>query len=431
VVVAILLLIVAAVRLHELVSVLRFVKPALLVTFGGGGLLWLRSSSRARSALLRHPLFRLVVAYWVFMLVTMPFALWPGLAAGSVQYFVPAVALVAALLLCRPELRTLSTLQLAFVLAAAAFAINAKLFGRVFADGRLEPVLGMYDSNDMASLLGLTFPMAVGLYRSERGGVRYVAAGAAVILLTVVMASGSRGGMLGLVAGATVYVLGMRGSRRITALALLAVVAAGLWSFSPSFKNRMSTLTNLEDDYNTYHEYGRKAVWKRGRQYMRDNPVIGVGAGNFPIAEGEYFGLTYAGSRGAKWSNAHNAYVQAFAELGVIGGSIFVAILLYGVRQSYRPWRGLRLRTGEWMHRPELLASLCAFMVSAIFLSHAYFMPMVATVGMIALADRVRALGMRAPPVVVTQTALPGQGMASAAQARPPAAYRFRGGLAR
>jgi putative inorganic carbon (hco3(-)) transporter len=404
-VVAVLMIVVIAVRLHELVPGLALIKPGLLAAFGGTGLILYHSSAAGRSALLRHPLFRLTMFYWLFIIVTVPFAMWQGLAVGTVQYFLPGVALVMAILLCRPENRSLVVLQAGFVAAAAVFAIYAKLFGRVL-DGRLAPGIGMYDSNDMAAIMGLTFPLAVGLFMKQRGALRLLGIGAGLLLAAVVLASGSRGGMLGLGAGAVVLALGLKGPGRVLALAAFVITAAAMWTFSPSFNERMSSLTSLETDYNATDEVGRKAVWARGRQYIRDNPAFGVGAGNFPVAEGRYFDLTYQGMRGGKWSSAHNAYVQAYAELGVVGGTIFVALLLYGVRVGWRLWRGVR-RAAGFAHRPEFLASLCAFMVSAVFLSHAYFLPLMALLGLMALAERTLLLD-RAP----------GSGAGSAAMSR-------------
>jgi O-antigen ligase len=441
--VAVAMLIIIAVRLHEFVPGAHLVQPALLVTFGGLGLIWLKSPPQARTTVLRHPLVRMVFAYWLLMMVTIPFALWPGLAFQAVKYFLPGVALLTAILLCAPSRRTLYVLQLGMVASVAAYALYARTFGRLSGEGRLSAGMGMYDSNDMAAMLALTLPLAIGLARGRRGLMRWGLSGAALLLVAVVLASGSRGGLLGLSAGAIVLAFGMRGRRRIVAVALLAIVFSGMWTFSNSFRGRLQTLTNLEEDYNTFDEYGRKQVWERGRQYIRENPVIGVGAGNFPIAEGNYFGIRYSGVRGAKWSNAHNSYIQAYAELGVVGGTLFIAILLFGVRAGWRLWRGVRLRTGQLVHRPELLASLCAFLVSGTFLSHAYYMPMIAILAMIALADRQRIAEMRAVRLPSQgSSALPAPGGSSALAApagvidspmrtrRAPGVVRFRGGLA-
>jgi O-antigen ligase len=400
--VALAMIAVAAVRLHEFVPGIGIIQPALMATFVGGGIVLFRSTAGARAATVRHPLAWLVTAYWLIIVLTVPFAMWPGLAFGIVRSFLPGVVLVLAMLMCARDSRSAYILQVGMVLLIAAYALYVMTLGRITGAGRLDPGAGMYDSNDMAAMLALSFPLAVGLARTGRGRMRLIMAGVGVLVVAVILASGSRGGLLGLGAGAVVLALGMRGTARLAAVSAVAVAVAGLWLFSPSFQARVESMTNLEDDYNLTDEVGRKAVWERGRQYIRENPVLGVGAGNFPVAEGEYFRVTYIGLRGGKWSSAHNAYIQAYAELGLIGGTLFVAMLLYGVLRGWRLWRGVRLVGGGLAHRPELLAGLAAFLMSGIFLSHAYFLPLVALLGLIAVVDgAVSALTPRAARTVV------------------------------
>jgi O-antigen ligase len=394
--VAVAMITIVAVRLHELVPATRFLAPALLMTFAGTGLVLWHSSRAVTREMLAHPLTRLVIAYWLFMILTMPFALWPGRSFGAIRYFMPGVALVVTILLCAPNRRTLLLLQGGLVGTTALYGLYVKLYGRTFG-GRLEAGLGMYDSNDMAALFALAFPLSIGLYRMNRGWIRFAAAVGAVLFCALTLASGSRGGLIGFAAGAVVLVLGMKGPRRVGALAMLALVTISLWTWSPSFQERVTSITNLEDDYNLTHEYGRKAVWARGRGYIRDNPVLGVGVANFPIAEGDFFDEHYEGTRGGKWSAAHNAYIQAYAELGLIGGSIFVGLLLFGALRSLRLWHGVRMAGGGRLHAPEYLASLAAFAACAYFLSHAYFLPLLALLGIIATAARIQAIVAPAP----------------------------------
>lgn len=386
--VAVVMIVVIAVRLHEFLPRLNVVQPVLLTTFGGIALLVARSASPIRLRVFQHQLARLAVAYLCFAVVTIPFALWPGSAFGAIKSFFPAVVLLIGILFCAPTPAVLLTLQTALVGATAVYALYAKINGRTFADGRLTAGMGMYDSNDMAAMLALAFPLAVGLFRWTRGWRRVGMAASSVLLITVVVVSGSRGGVLALCAGAVVFALGMKGFKRVGVPVLLLFASLLVWNAAPSsFRERMKTLTNLEEDYNTQVESGREAVWKRGRQYYRENFLIGIGIGNFPVAEGDFYAAKYEGRRGGKWSNAHNAYIQAFAELGTIGGSLFVALLWYGVRRSFPLWLGNRAQRSPGFHRPELLASLCAFMVGAVFLSHAYFFPLFALLGIIALSD--------------------------------------------
>src|SRR5678815_3555338 len=92
---------------------------------------------------------------------------------------------------------------------------------------------------------------------------------------------------------------------------------------------QMGTIAS-ESDYNRTDETGRVQIWKRGIGYMLSNPLLGVGAGNFPAAEGllspfaqrQQFGV------GVRWSAAHNTLVQVGAELGVVGLVLFVALVL-------------------------------------------------------------------------------------------------------
>jgi hypothetical protein len=81
--------------------------------------------------------------------------------------------------------------------------------------------------------------------------------------------------------------------------------------------------------------------------------------------------------------------VQAYAELGVPGGTIFVLVLLTAAGIGLRFARGRQWVARGEMHRPEYLASLVAYASGAYFLSHAYFPPLFGLLGIIALADRV------------------------------------------
>jgi O-antigen ligase len=171
---------------------------------------------------------------------------------------------------------------------------------------------------------------------------------------------------------------------------MAAMLAGGIltWSMaSPTFRQRMISLGNLESDYNTYDELGRKEVWKRGRMYWRQNPIKGVGAGNFGTAEGLYFASL---GQKTKWSQAHNSYIQALAELGTIGGVLFVWMLVSAAFTAFPLWLGKKNGRAPPLYRPELLASLLAYATGATFLSHAYFHPMFALLALIALADHIR-----------------------------------------
>jgi O-antigen ligase len=222
--------------------------------------------------------------------------------------------------------------------------------------------------------------------RTERQIEKVGASLAVASLVLGVIASGSRGGTLALLAGCIFFVPGLRSRHRYLMIGIMLVGGLLAWTTaSESYRERIRSLTSLENDYNNTDPNGRKAIWARGRQIYRQNPVIGVGAGNFPFADG---GAKQGEGLTGKWSAAHNAYLQAFVELGTIGGLLFCAILLTGARMSFGLWRPIR--GPPLLHRPEFMGSLAAFATGAYFLSQAYYPPLFAILGMIALAERVR-----------------------------------------
>jgi O-antigen ligase len=97
---------------------------------------------------------------------------------------------------------------------------------------------------------------------------------------------------------------------------------------------------------------------------MLQNPVLGVGPGNFqtaegtlsPLAERQQFGI------GVRWNAPHNSFVQIAAELGIPGLSLYVAMIasaFFALRRSAAL-------------TPALTASLLGFVVGSFFLSLAY-----------------------------------------------------------
>jgi O-antigen ligase len=348
-------------------------------------------------AAIRDRVVLLMLAYFTWMGVTAPFALWPGLAVSTVMIGVPLSVMAVALLMCRPERAEIRRVNTAFVVCAAALSILAIAFGYVVIDAGTSRLgaQGSLDPNDLAAVTAMVFPIAMAEGLRGKGWRRLLSYLVAALLFFVSIRTGSRGGNLALLWGAAVLVLAFPIGRSIPLLVALVVSLSIGWFLAPAaFRDRMNTVSSLEEDYNYTSYVGRTQIWKRGFQYILEHPVAGVGAGNFPIAEGDF---AAALGRPAKWSTAHNAYIQAFAELGLVGGSIFMAILLISGSRALLLWR--RSKAPPGFHMPEYFASLMAFAFSAFFLSHAYFYTLYALCGVIALAYRARlAQGLEVAP---------------------------------
>jgi O-antigen ligase len=110
-------------------------------------------------------------------------------------------------------------------------------------------------------------------------------------------------------------------------------------------------------------------VWMTGLRIMLENPLFGVGAANFEIAEG----MTHGGT--GKWDAAHNSFIQVGAELGVGGLALFLFLLYRGVKNSRiiasLSRRDARLRSCLGL-APGIEVSLYGYIVMGTTLSHGY-----------------------------------------------------------
>jgi O-antigen ligase len=199
------------------------------------------------------------------------------------------------------------------------------------------------------------------------------------VVLIVVVSTASRGGMVACAVALSVLLLSLDVKRMLYGFAVLYVLIPVAISFgSEAFTRQVNTFSSLETDYNVTSYTGRLALWKRGLQYIAERPVFGVGVKNFPVREALEKRRTEQFKRNSY--TAHNAYIQAFAELGIPGGIIFLSLLgrsvIIGVRLRRKPW-----------NLPEYLAGVLAFATAAVFLSHAFYFHLFALLGIMAHAE--------------------------------------------
>lgn len=385
---AIAMIAIVVARLPELVPVIGKLRPGLIGSAVLALVLLMRSNGATWHWLWHRSTTRVLFAWVGWAALMIPFALWAGLAFETVRNLLPLLAMYVAIIMCRPKWATVDRLQRGCVIALAAFAVVSIAKGQLIA-GRLRPLGDTYDPNDMAAVMAVGVMLALGA--AARAGLarRIIMYGATLILVAAILATASRGGTLALAVGGVVLAAAQPGVRRLVygiALLLGAVIA---WQAGGSvFRDRVRSITDLETDYNLSDRMGRIEVWKRSAEHFADHPLTGVGAGNFAVAEGAW--LEARGERG-KWSAAHNAYIQAFTDLGIVGGLLFLWLIGTAVWQARRLWRSSLARAAPEWYRPELLAALCTFCVAAIYLSLAYSGMLICLLGLITLASNAAA----------------------------------------
>jgi O-antigen ligase len=213
------------------------------------------------------------------------------------------------------------------------------------------------DPNDFSLILvtGILF----GLDRTfdKRNGKRRVFWLAPIGLLGyALMLTHSRGGLLSLLAGGAVLLVSRFGWKRFMLAAVVMLPVVGY-----VFGGRQTSI-NLDDNEDT--ALGRVQLWKECLVIFHQWPIFGVGCGNLA----DEAGLV-----------AHSSYIHAFAELGAVGGTLFVGAVYFPmmiIRKS-RKYKYLVSPQGSdvlaW--RPCMLAILAGYATGMFSLSRPYAFP--------------------------------------------------------
>jgi O-antigen ligase len=227
-------------------------------------------------------------------------------------------------------------------------------------------------ANELASLLVTALLIAVGLMLALRRApvLRALCLGAAVVCLAGVFLTLSRAGLVAL-GGALVAAVFVGGRRRlgIGLLALaIGLTALGYFSFAASEQARERVTTVGSGT-------GRTDIWTVAWRMVDDDPVRGVGVGNFQTASIHYLLRPGAILRDEfivdKPQVAHNVYLHVLAELGVPGLLLFLGVVGAGLLAAWRAAREAARRGDRFLETcaRALVLALVALLVADIFAS--------------------------------------------------------------
>jgi O-antigen ligase len=271
------------------------------------------------------------------------------------------------------SVRHLRAILWAFVVGATLTAVYGFAVGatNAHAVGRLSGGIG--DPNELAAALVPAVAISGFLYLTSPTVRERVAVAACMALVyPTLFLTQSRGG---LVAAAVMLAaaLAIGGRFRPHALALALVLAAvGIAYFtmfaSPAALSRISTAGSGT---------GRLDLWNVALRMFENHPLAGVGMGNFPVAAPAYTTTTINLPRYDLILftplPTHNTYLQVLAELGVVGFSALMLLMLTGLAigvRSIRQFDGLSVE-GELLARAVVIAALGVF--AAFFFFSAQF----------------------------------------------------------
>jgi O-antigen ligase len=394
-------------RIHQLFTVLLPLKPALVSALLAIVLLLLQQSAQRRVGLLRSATTSCLLGLLLWSALSVPGALNQGLAFQTWTDLVRSVGMGLVIAASIRDVRDVERLTLVYFGVTVVY--TAVVLSRFQLGGDSWRLAGLYyyDANDFATLI--TTAMPLGLYfviARHRPLLRVLAAVGLAILAVGLIKSGSRGGFLALLA-VTAFVL-LRFTTvpaRTRAVALVIILVVAGTTASDKYWAQMQTIVHPDQDYNSTSDAGRLKIWMRGLGYMSEYPVLGVGIGNFPTAEGTISLLAKRQERGigVRWGAAHNSFVQVGAELGVPGLLLFVGV----IATAFQSLRRVAAQRSPAQRAPDdvarlaqsLMAALVGFVVGAFFLSLGYADMVCILVGLAAaLAKTARSDAARSQP---------------------------------
>ena len=311
----------------------------------------------------------LFLVFWI--VVSIPLSIYPGNSFRFLTQSFWKVILIYVLTIAYAfNYERMSKIIWAYILATGLLA--SVYCSGVGTSGRFDLTVG-YDVNDLAFVFVTAFGFIFYKLFSTKGLGRVLIGLLCVLLLFAIVKTQSRGGFLGLLAvgGVMLFQLRHLGSKYFVAGLVFCLMGGVLLSYmgDSQFWNRMSTITNYENDYNVTEPTGRVAVWKRGIGLMLANPLLGVGVNNFYTAEG----LSH-NEGGGKWSAAHNSFVEIGVDLGFPGLICFCYIILNSLKgvKKRNSLQNKRVFNNYILTQYSIVSSWIGFLVVGFFLSEGY-----------------------------------------------------------
>jgi len=257
--------------------------------------------------------------------------------------------------------------------------------GDSFSVGRSEmriTYLGFFgDPNDLGMFLVMNIAFLAYFY-SEKGALNKVIMPLIFALLCYgVWMTGSRGTLLGVIGViCSYYMIKKAGARLILFAIIMAPIVATLLA-------KFGGMSSSESSAN-----GRLEAWYSGILMLLNNPIFGVGKGNFM----DHHELV-----------AHNSYIHVAGEMGIPGYSLWAGVIILSMLASYKVIKEFANLPGDDVSDESKIAyaaevkinqalffSMLGFMITAFFLSRQFTLLLFIFLGMLT-ASHIRLFTLR------------------------------------
>lgn len=245
---------------------------------------------------------------------------------------------------------------------------------------KVEPMPNWGDNNQVALIVLMAMPILAHVREVSEARLLRLGALAGIILFAVcVVATASRGGLVGLLILALAGIAITRHKVRYLAAMLIAGMVL-VQTVPESWMQRMDTIQSADQDDSFM---GRVVVWKLSTLIALDHPLFG---GGLHAVQSQNVWDAYVPSLGrlsfiptgepdVRPHAAHSIYFEVLGDTGILGLMVFLGIVASCVRTGFQIKAAARGRPDlEWATNlaTMLQISLLTFLVTGALLSAAY-----------------------------------------------------------
>lgn len=327
----------------------------------------------------------------IWMVIGFPFGVYRQGSLDLLQEAITKQYVVLPFLICLVVTRKqMHAMMMTMGLTALLVAAITWKYGEYSGNRLIVRGTSLGNPNDLAThvVLALPFCLWIMLNHSKFSIFRFLGMAGMLGMLLITLRTSSRAGLLALAACFAVWFFKVGGRQKIvlvvTVVACMLLAAAifpgivfqRLGTFFSSQPAEGQDARTLE--LATASSEQRMEVLKQSLVLTMMNPVFGVGAGNFVIAEAT--AARDAGER-ADWLGTHNSYTQASSEGGMLAFIFFTGSLVSAIRMA----NSLHTRTKNLPQLKDLstaafclLLSMAGFAVCIFFahLAFRYYVPL-------------------------------------------------------
>lgn len=142
-------------------------------------------------------------------------------------------------------------------------------------------------------------------------------------------------------------------------IAIGAAIAVGGRAWHQFSSNDIQFPSSPERHFAQFSGAGRREFWRVAIDAFAEKPVLGIGAGTYEFAWEQHRSIDMP------VHDAHSLYLEAFAELGILGGLLTLAMVGALLWTGFSAWRAATHPQRE--RYAALLAAMAAFAVDAAF----------------------------------------------------------------